>query len=155
MKRFPISICRMETMLYEFFQQTDHESSLDDIMQTGDENIWGNRAFWAKSREGDPYVLTNSSKINGAAVVLYPQCLQHIGENIGGNYYLLPSSIHEMIIMPENATMSRKELCEMVTGGSTRSMLSRMKYYRMPFIIIPVSIKHCRSATDSLIHITY
>ena len=109
-------------------------------MQTGDENIWGNRAFWAKSREGDPYVLTNSSKINGAAVVLYPQCLQHIGENIGGNYYLLPSSIHEMIIMPENAT---------------HSMLSRMKYYRMPFIIIPVSIKHCRSATDSLIHITY
>lgn len=134
MKRFPISICRMETMLYEFFQQTDHESSLDDIMQTGDENIWGNRAFWAKSREGDPYVLTNSSKINGAAVVLYPQCLQHIGENIGGNYYLLPSSIHEMIIMPENATMSRKELCEMVTEVNAQyveqdEVLSDAVYY--------------------------
>lgn len=115
MRLFPISMCRMETMLYEYFQQTEQERSLDDLMQTGDENIWGNRAFWAKSREGEPYVITNSIKINGAAVVLYPQCLQHIGENIGGNYYLLPSSIHEMIIMPENTTMSRKELCEMVT----------------------------------------
>ena len=125
MKRFPISICRMETMLYEFFQQTDHESSLDDIMQTGDENIWGNRAFWAKSREGDPYVLTNSSKINGAAVVLYPQCLQHIGENIGGNYYLLPSS-------PAKRTLSQtaKQLCCAKTAHrACRSSPARAAWY--------------------------
>lgn len=48
MKRFPISICRMETMLYEFFQQTDHESSLDDIMQTGMKIFGGIERFGQK-----------------------------------------------------------------------------------------------------------
>ena len=47
---------------------------------------------------------------------------------------VLPSSIHEMIIMPENATMSRKELCEMVTEVNAQyveqdEVLSDAVYY--------------------------
>ena len=47
---------------------------------------------------------------------------------------MLPSSIHEMIIMPENATMSRKELCEMVTEVNAQyveqdEVLSDAVYY--------------------------
>ncbi len=46
------------------------------------------------------YVLTNQSKINGASVIVYPGMLKDVGVTMGCDYYLLPSSIHEVIIVP-------------------------------------------------------
>ena len=40
---------------------------------------------------------------------------EKIYEEIGENYYLLPSSIHEMIIVPESNSPSREHLNEMIT----------------------------------------
>lgn len=61
------------------------------------------------------YVLTNSLRSFGAACILYDDMLEKIGENIEENYYLLPSSIHEMIIVPESNSPSRAHLNEMIT----------------------------------------
>ncbi len=47
-----------------------------------------------------PYVLTNKDKFMGAAVVLYPGMLESCAEKMGGDYYLLPSSIHEFLLAP-------------------------------------------------------
>lgn len=44
-------------------------------------------------------VLTNESRISGASTIVYPGMLRRIYEQIGGDYYLLPSSIHELIII--------------------------------------------------------
>jgi hypothetical protein len=35
-------------------------------------------------------------------------------EMIGSGYYVLPSSIHECILVPESAGINEKELCDMV-----------------------------------------
>lgn len=53
---------------------------------------------------GDPvmYVITNRSKIHGAAVIAYPGMLHDVGETLGSDYYLLPSSINEVIVLPIN-----------------------------------------------------
>lgn len=61
------------------------------------------------------FVLTNSLRSFGAACILYDGMLEKIGEEIGENYYLLPSSIHEMIIVPESNSPSREHLNEMIT----------------------------------------
>ncbi len=50
---------------------------------------------------GKLYVLSNRRKINGAAVVLYPELLRRLGEKFGGNYYVIPSSIHEVILLKD------------------------------------------------------
>ncbi len=47
------------------------------------------------------YVLSNYRRINGAAVVLYPELLHTIAEKFGGNYYVIPSSVHEVLILKE------------------------------------------------------
>lgn len=41
------------------------------------------------------YVLTNRYRNFGAACLLYEGCLERIGEKLGENYYVLPSSVHE------------------------------------------------------------
>lgn len=47
-------------------------------------------------------VLTNQSKIDGAAVILHPGVLENIADRIHGNYYVVPSSVHECLVMPKD-----------------------------------------------------
>lgn len=60
------------------------------------------------------HVLTNRSGINGAATLLYPCIPQMIFEQLGNKYYLLPSSIHEFLIIPENQGMLPESLRKIV-----------------------------------------
>ncbi len=46
-------------------------------------------------------VLSNRQRIFGSAVLLYDGYLERIGDRLGKNYFILPSSIHEVIILPE------------------------------------------------------
>ena len=61
------------------------------------------------------YVLTNKEKYFGAACIFYPDVLKQISEKLEDNLYILPSSIHECIIIPASGEYTRKSLSEMVT----------------------------------------
>ena len=39
---------------------------------------------------------------------------QKVGELLGADYYVLPSSIHEVLVLPDNGEMDVKELESMV-----------------------------------------
>lgn len=60
------------------------------------------------------YVLSNDRKNYGAAAILYPGYLKKIGEYLKENYYVFPSSIHEVLIVPESGIMDKAILDEMV-----------------------------------------
>ena len=62
----------------------------------------------------EPYVLTNSNGINGASVWLYPNQLKNIADFFGKNFYILPSSIHEVLLLAENGDSCEEELISMV-----------------------------------------
>lgn len=47
--------------------------------------------------ERSMYVITNESKLFGAASMLYEEPLHELAEKIGSDLYILPSSIHEVI----------------------------------------------------------
>ena len=58
------------------------------------------------------YVLTNTTGIDGAGVILYPDVLKRIAEQLNTDtLYLLPSSVHEFMVLPEcNSVADMKEL---------------------------------------------
>ncbi|MBR4343156.1 MAG: hypothetical protein IKP88_10730 [Lachnospiraceae bacterium] len=60
------------------------------------------------------YVLSTEDRSNGAVSLLYNGILDRISKVIGGNFYILPSSVHEIIIVPDNESMSRDFLDGMV-----------------------------------------
>ncbi len=62
----------------------------------------------------EQYVLSNEEKFYGATAILYPGLLKEIGEATKSNFFLLPSSIHEVILMKDNGEMSAEELQRMV-----------------------------------------
>lgn len=50
------------------------------------------------------YVCTTESGVNGAIVMVLLNKLAEVGENFGENLYILPSSVHEILLIPEGAT---------------------------------------------------
>jgi hypothetical protein len=46
------------------------------------------------------YVLTNTEKVYGAACIFYDGLLEDVAEKLGCGFYILPSSIHQVIIIP-------------------------------------------------------
>lgn len=60
------------------------------------------------------YVLTNKIGINGAAVILYDNVLKMIAEELESDLIIIPSSIHEVLILAFREDLSMSELKEMV-----------------------------------------
>lgn len=80
------------------------------------------------------YILTNEEKYFGAAALLYPHVLSHISRLLHCNFYVLPSSIHECILVPDSGQFSKKELETMVrevneTQVEDEEVLSQNVYY--------------------------
>lgn len=80
------------------------------------------------------YVLTNEEKYFGAATLLYPHVLSHIGKILRQDFYVLPSSIHECILVPDRGQYSREDLKQMVKDVNddqveAEEILSYQVYY--------------------------
>ncbi|MGF0031976.1 DUF5688 family protein [Bariatricus sp. SGI.154] len=80
------------------------------------------------------YILSNRIRSYGAAAILYENRLEGIGDYLKENYYVLPSSVHEMIIVPESEAPGKEELCCLVTEINEtqvdeEEVLSNQVYY--------------------------
>ena len=60
------------------------------------------------------YVCTNTDKLNGAGVILYQGLLQEFADRVDSDFYILPSSIHETLLIPVNGDMDIEYLRDMV-----------------------------------------
>jgi hypothetical protein len=86
------------------------------------------------SEEEIMYVLTNTEKHFGAASMLYPNMLSDIGSQLGEDFYILPSSVHECIVVPVSGGYKREELQDVVaemnrTQVEPAQVLSDHVYY--------------------------
>jgi len=74
------------------------------------------RAFMLPPEEEKPsmFVLSNASKLNGATAILDQKTMENIAERLGGDFIVLPSSIHETIVLPLTPDMDRHTLESMV-----------------------------------------
>ena len=60
------------------------------------------------------YVATCNHGVYGAGCIFYPDFMKQAAEKLGGDYFILPSSVHEVILLPDNGTVSHRELQSMV-----------------------------------------
>lgn len=80
------------------------------------------------------YVLTNHTKLNGAVYIVFNDILKSVSDKLNDNFYILPSSIHELIIVPEKCGVPKDELECMVreinrTEVDPKEILSDSVYY--------------------------
>ena len=79
-------------------------------------------------------ILSNRQKTQGAGCVLYEEMLEKMATEYRNNFYILPSSIHEVILLPDNGKESAEELKKMihdvnVTQVAPEEVLSDSLYY--------------------------
>lgn len=61
------------------------------------------------------YVISNENKINGSFYMIYEDELKQLSDKFGKSFYILPSSIHELILMPDDGNKNEKDLLCTVT----------------------------------------
>lgn len=61
-------------------------------------------------------VLSNSSGFHGAAAILYEGVLKNFAKPLGQDLVILPSSIHEVLLLPYDETTDFSGLCDMVAS---------------------------------------
>lgn len=80
------------------------------------------------------FILSNKKCINGAACMLYPGVLKNFSRKIGRNMYIIPSSVHEVLLIPETADMNAETIRNMIqevndTQVAEMDILSYSVYY--------------------------
>lgn len=93
-----------------------------------------NAEGWVDEGKDMMYVLSNEIRSYGAAAILYDSQLDGIGAYLEENYYVLPSSVHEVIVVPESVAPGREALDLLVrevnaTQVDAEERLSNHAYY--------------------------
>ncbi len=87
--------------------------------------------------EEDPaglLVLTNAISAFGAAAMFYPHILREAAMRIGKSFFILPSSVHEVLLLPDGGEHDPRELHDMVaqinrTEVAAQDVLTDSVYY--------------------------
>lgn len=114
-KMLPEKICSMEQLLLEILGE--------------------NHPLFGQGEDAPGmYVLTNQKKYYGAACMLYPGVLKEFAGKLKKDLYILPCSIHEVLILPCEEGMTAEVLKSMVcqvneTELSREEILSDEVYY--------------------------
>ena len=56
------------------------------------------------------YVVTNKKRYYGAACIVYPNVLEEIGDLLQEDYYIIPSSVHEILFLPASQCIDSEAL---------------------------------------------
>lgn len=65
--------------------------------------------------DGSMYVLTNKSHLFGATCILYKDLLKNFSNQIASDLYIIPCSVHEVIIVPLQDHIKQDEINNMIT----------------------------------------
>lgn len=118
-RRKPAVLQDMETVMREILSD---DVSTENLLEQADSIDYG-----------EMFVLSNSERMDGAVVLAYPDLLKRVDEKFEGGVYILPSSIHECLVVPKRVGMPPEELGKMVrevnaTKVDRQEMLSDRVY---------------------------
>ena len=70
--------------------------------------------IYVESQYNPMFVVTNETLLYGGSAIFYPGVMDQLGEVLNGDFFILPSSVHETLVVPDNGRISCHELKAMV-----------------------------------------
>lgn len=121
-RKYPLQILSMQDLLKEGLEKLPEEER-DEFEK-----------MLYVTEDTRMYVATNRERINGAAVLLYPAMLKQFAQRIQTDFYILPSSVHELILVPDYGDTTAESLGIMVQDVNEEQVaeeevLSNSVYY--------------------------
>ncbi len=79
--------------------------------------------MWTEPVASKLYVLSNEQKCHGAVALLYPGMLQKATDLLGGDFYVLPSSIHEVLLLKKQENDDTDVLLDMISEANRNHVM--------------------------------
>ncbi len=92
-------------------KEPDKQMAPDRVQQLAEQILTD---IYQSDDEGPLYVLSNRQRFFGASCILYTAQLQDFANIKNSDLYILPSSIHEVILIPQSVSPNYESLCRMV-----------------------------------------
>ena len=104
MKRFPAKLVNMR------------ERILENMIGIPTRNLL---AEGMTKISGDVYILTNQDGPQGASAMLYPGTLEQIRNMLGNDFYIVPDSTEEVIVIPKKRDVNAVDLQSILKGTNS------------------------------------
>lgn len=115
------------------------EEVLCELIKTEPQNQYGNDESMefpiGNFSDSEPlYVLSNKSRIEGAACMLYSNLISSFSDTVKSSLYIIPSSIHELLLLPVKEDEDSEEIKGIIkeindTQVQPEEVLSYSLYY--------------------------
>ena len=69
------------------------------------------------------YLVSNEKMIFGASVILYPGMMESVAEKLDSNLLIIPSSIHEVLVLSDKLTTDWDYLRDMIHSVNKTEMV--------------------------------
>ena len=108
---------------------------LCEIMESEDPEGYDHEEEMEQFSDSVPmYVLSNKSRVEGAACMLYPNLIRDFADKVGSSLYIIPSSTHELLLLPAENDEGSAGIKSMIkeindTQVSEEEILSYSLYY--------------------------
>lgn len=96
----------VEEMLYELILSQDNQADMDEMLKE--------KMTKQMCRGIEMYVFMRKDGIYGASALCYPEELQKASAALKGDYVIIPSSIHELILAPFRAGVNLEAIRELI-----------------------------------------
>lgn len=80
-------------------------------------------SFVREGNEPSMYILSNTENLYGAGCLLYQGLLARYARQMDSDFYILPSSVHEVILIPASSDKDLPKMSEMVESVNTTALL--------------------------------
>lgn len=107
----PVQVMIMGSMIEQLMGMGSETIMRDEPVQNITEIISKGMGM---ERETPMFIITNPQTVDGAGVIFYPEVMEQIGEGFQGDFFILPSSTHETLVIPDNGTFDYRVLEDMV-----------------------------------------
>ena len=109
---YPAEIKPMNQVVSDMILKESNEDNIDELI-----------AHVNRMNEEFPmYVLTNSYRSYGASCMLYDGLLMKFARHIEADLYIVPSSVHELILIPVDGDVTKEGLDEMVRNVNSTEL---------------------------------
>ena len=117
---FPASIRNMNDVILDILNKDwingSNQNSMSSISDELSEEMIADMVIKSENDDNIMYVMSNSRGIGGATCLLYKELLYEFANEIDSNLFILPSSIHEVLIVKDDGYVDKEDLREMVIG---------------------------------------
>ena len=110
----PAKIRGLCECLFDYYSQSFGDGS-DELYQLED--------MMYRAGMAPMHILSNKSQIFGAACILYPDAMKDLSKEFGTDLFVIPSSIHEVILMPASDDYDYDDLSMMVRDVNESDVL--------------------------------